>query len=313
MYNSYDEFKAGAEGQWDRYRAQKPSFYNYDLTLTANKNFEWEDGFKLYKNTKASTLAEQLLGETAMRSNIALLNNFGAVSGSSSAIERGTVRGPVGGRNVTLRTGHVTESARRSRGTWTGHGRSRTRQLTSTQVTTHLRQGSVLNDAYWWPFKNDCWIVGGVHGLKRFHLAHRWPVPDSLLWSDDESRARVLGRELIGLMTFGYTWVAKFNSGVFDESFINLFGFIFAPTDKARAQTATFKDYLDALEACNTKTKLKDLVFKTAKNYSDYDFAAVENPPPPPTLITPPTTPPPTTTVTTTVPTRVEQPMKGGS
>lgn len=60
--------------------------------LTANKNFEWEDGYKLYENTKASTLAEQLLGETALRSNIALLNNFGAVSGSRSAIEAGTVR-----------------------------------------------------------------------------------------------------------------------------------------------------------------------------------------------------------------------------
>ncbi len=52
---------------------------------------EAQDAWALYSNTKSSTLREQLLGDTKMRSDIELLQNFGAASGTQTTAERRTL------------------------------------------------------------------------------------------------------------------------------------------------------------------------------------------------------------------------------
>jgi hypothetical protein len=290
MYNNIGEFRAEADRVWRRYVAQRPSFYRVNLDDPAHKELEWQDGYALYYNTKTSTLAEQLLGETSMRSNLVLLNNFGTASGSTSAIERGTVFDASGKR---ISAAEASATAAGAGGAGAGAGAA---------LAQFFRQGSILNDGYWWPFKNDCWLLGGVNGLKRFHLAHTFPVPDDLLWDAREGRPRVLGRELLGLATFGYVWVAHFNPGVgggapvFNADRTNALGLVFAPNDRARAHGATLTLYLDALEGCRSLDDLKRMVFSQATPYERYDFAAVAAPPAaavPAAAAAPPPPPPP--------------------
>lgn len=239
MYNSYDEFEKELSGIWDRYVKQKPYWYAKKVQTDDGKTFEWEDGFKLYTNTKQSLLREQILGETAIRGDVSMLSNFGATSGSKVNLNKKAI-------NKVTSKRHPKD---------------------------HLRRGSILNDAYWWPFKNDTWLIGGVHGLKIFHFAGA-DLADDLLWDSSPDRPRMLGRELIGLITFGYRWIyptkVDNNKTVVDSDYINQFGHVFAPTKKNAAQTATFTDYLNALAKVKNLKELRKMVIGTPQDSYDY-------------------------------------------
>src|SRR5882724_11418708 len=147
----------------------------------------------MYQNARQSTLDELLLGDVKLRSEIEVLKNFGTTSGSESTMERETL---FDSKNKKVTSDDVQATVKSARGS--------AYQLP--EGVTHIRRGSVLDDGWWWPFKNDAWVIGGVHGLKRFHLAMA-KASDDLLWDASSKRPRVLGRELLGLAAFGYSLI----------------------------------------------------------------------------------------------------------
>ncbi len=267
MYKLYTEFEGEIDKMWSEVISEKPHWYSWDLKLAENKEFELKDGWAIYCNTRGSSLSELLLGDVKMRGDIGLLRNFGATSGSRSTIEHGSAWTGKPRKSHRILVDEVLESVA-------------TLPAKMRDYEGHLRRGSVLNDAYWWPFKNDAWVVGGVHGLKLFHLA-LGSVEDDLLWDDAAGRPRVLGRELIGIYAFGYkrishTRTVKGLDGkekVEDTS--ELVGMAFAPQDKKQAQGATFIQYHAALKNFKDLKSIRDQILTPAVAYADYDYKKV--------------------------------------
>lgn len=126
---------------------------------------EVDYGYKMYVNCFNASLGMLVLGDESIRGDKKLLTNLGATSVTTS--------GPAV-------------------------------QAINSNSPTRLHQGAVLNEKYWWPFFNDCWVMGGVHGKHEFHLGHSdWPK-DSELWDARNSRPKMLGRELLILSICGY-------------------------------------------------------------------------------------------------------------
>ena len=264
MYRRFGEFESEVSSLWADIMKWRPSWYK---TYPRFKKIEIDDAWALFENSKNSLLREQLLGDVSLRSDKPVLRNFGTASGTESTMERGTLKDK-GKRPVRVK--QVQSSLKRAEGT----------RYTAQQGTDHIRKGSVLNDGYWWPFKNDAWVLGCVQGLKIFHLAMS-TVPDSLLWDDKAGRPRVLGRELIGIHTFGYKRVAHFaadkQTGKPTEMTKGraLIGIVFAPQDKAAAEGATFKQYYDALPKYTSLQSIRDLALSTAVPFDKYDYGKV--------------------------------------
>lgn len=123
-------------------------------------------GYRMYKNSYKTSLDLLILGDESIRGDRDLLSNLGTTAVTTSRVA--------------------------------------TRKMPRGSTTKLLQQGAVLNEQYWWPFFNDCWVMGGVHGKHDFHLGHTdWP-DDSELWDAKNSRPKMLGRELLILSISGY-------------------------------------------------------------------------------------------------------------
>jgi hypothetical protein len=133
---------------------------------TLGQDGEIDYGWSMYENAAAASLNMLILGDITLRTNGHLLANVGV-----TAVE------------TTRETARLVQS--------------NSRNLINT--------GGVLNERYWWPFFNDCWVLGGVHGKHEFHLASDdWPADDDL-WDSGKRRPTMLGRELLILSISGYT------------------------------------------------------------------------------------------------------------
>jgi hypothetical protein len=187
MYGK-DIFDAELRKNWATAEATRPKWYTM-----GSQDSEIHGAWKLYGNALESTLPELLLGEMKLRSSLDVLNNFGTTSGVETTMERGTLKD---GKNRNVGVDATTETLTAQMG----------KAFNAAAGIAHIRRGSVLNDGWWWPLKNDAWMLGGIHGLKRFHLALE-AVPDDLIWDAKAGRPRVLGRELIGLRAAGYSLI----------------------------------------------------------------------------------------------------------
>ncbi len=79
----------------------------------------------------------------------------------------------------------------------------------------HITEGSIVNEAHWYPFMNDCFIYGAILGRKEFHLAMRaTEVAQDIVWDKKYNRPTVLGREILMLKFSGYTATPKGDYGV---------------------------------------------------------------------------------------------------
>jgi len=122
-------------------------------------------GYDMYVNCYKASLGMLVLGDEAIRGDKELLVNLGATSVTPS------------GATKVIKSGDA----------------------------NRINHGAVLNERYWWPFFNDCWVMGGVHGKHEFHLGYTdWPA-DSELWDKKNSRPKMLGRELLVLSISGYS------------------------------------------------------------------------------------------------------------
>src|SRR5262245_17818849 len=63
-------------------------------------------------------------------------------------------------------------------------------------------QGNLLKFDKWAPVVNDSWILGGVHGQRRFRLASGLKLHN--LWNGKDGYFVVTAREVLGLLNFGY-------------------------------------------------------------------------------------------------------------
>ncbi len=265
MYNHYNDFKGEVSKIWSVVLSFRPHWYKL---FNDFESVETKDAWEMYCNTKTSTLSELLLGDLSLRSDRPVLANFGTTSGTQSTIEKGT---NFDTKKKVVKIGEVVKSVSQHLGS----------SYRKTHGIEHMRKGSVLNDGFWWPFKNDAWVVGGVHGLKFFHLALE-SVPDDLLWDSSSKRPRVLGRELIGIHYGGYKRVAhmkaksKEDSTLIEDVSMRKLGMVFAPQKKSTAEGATFPGYYEELKKYKSLQSIKDLAFNDPVSYDDYDFASVK-------------------------------------
>ncbi|WAG76930.1 hypothetical protein LMK08_16275 [Metapseudomonas furukawaii] len=275
----------------------KPDWY-----VLGTQEQEIDEAWALYSNTRGSLLSELLLGDMKLRSQVEILKNFGTTSGTATTMERGTLF-EAGSSTRTISSATVQTSVKqllRQNQAMSGTAQGAITPLPKEIVADtgqHLRKGSVLNDGWWWPFKNDAWILGGVHGLKRFHLALA-TVPDELLWDKASKRPRVLGRELLGLHLAGYkliglpawtikkTWNAwgkeqSSTTPVSAKTIRESIGFVFAPTSKVTAESLTFTGYQEAINALTGIDDIKNTILNEAEAiaFDAYDFDKVIAPP----------------------------------
>jgi len=282
MYDNFAAFESAVKAEWNRILATKPGWY-----AAGSQAEEIDDAWEMYLNTRESLLREQLLGETKMRTNVPLLQNFGTASGTTTTAERGT---------LIVETRHGRQVKKTSIG-----ANQITAKVGVDDQEDMLRRGSVLNDGYWWTFKNDAWVMGCVHGLKVMQLSKEGLSQlsdlDDLVWDSGAKRPRVLGRELIGLHAAGYKRIVHFSYKEVEvddprapksvggkpapkvkkkvafekEGSIALLGLTFAPIARDTAQGLTFKAYFDAIAGFTTIDQLRALVSSTSPHGVGYD------------------------------------------
>lgn len=279
MY-SETSFRAELTRIWSTVMSFKPRWYK----VTSQK-VEIDDAWQMYLNARNSNLAELLLGDVKLRSQIEVLKNFGTTSGTETTMERQTL---FDDKNAKIFPAQVNATVMAAKGQ--GYRRD--------DGIAHIRRGSVLNDGWWWPFKNDAWVIGGIHGLKRFHLTLA-KVPDDLLWDAGDARPRVLGRELLGLAAGGYaliglpSWaiqsptrseiktapepskVAVTNTPVAAQHVREMIGHVFAPQNRQGAQGLTFGNYYAALGKVTSIADIKDGILSKEVDFDSYDFSKV--------------------------------------
>lgn len=119
------------------------------------------------------------------------------------------------------------------------------------EVTEHLTGGSILNDANWYPFKNDCFIYGAIRKNKEFHLGilHSG-MKEEFLWDSDRNRPTVLGREIIMVMQSGY------------QMHNTKYGMILMPPCKGSvdSQDATVSRYRDGIKQIKSGKEILKLL-----------------------------------------------------
>jgi hypothetical protein len=106
--------------------------------------------------------------------------------------------------------------------------------------------GSILAAGGWDLVVNDTWVLAGVHGLLPFYCASLMNAANLL---DDTYGVTITGREVLGLLTFGYKFLCH-----------DKLGHLFEVKDKALASAATFEKY-DAVTS-NLQRKGAEGVFK---------------------------------------------------
>ena len=99
--------------------------------------------------------------------------------------------------------------------------------------------GAILDIGVWHFFINDCWILGGVHAHLEFHL-----VTKRTKAAIYPGYLSVTGRELIGLMAFGY----QISQTALEE--------IVHCVDVVKASNASFAQYVAAMQNADNKIQL---------------------------------------------------------
>lgn len=218
-------------------------------------------GWRMYEKAAKNALGFLLLGDTAIRTNKALLLNFGLT----------TAHGVQEQKDIAM-----IEQIMDQRRAFA------TPAKPASKAVEILGPGSILSDKEWTPLLNDSFVLGGVNACQEFHLAddafhtftpkaaappslvaqrravfgeaakgyapnlepakEKWKAyfqaNPSVFWGS-WGAPRVFAREVIGMKTFGYKPVYTMHELAFDC------------VDPGRAMGATFAQYLDALSAVN--------------------------------------------------------------
>jgi hypothetical protein len=257
-----------------RYKADNAWVYWWDKDGAANAL----NGWRMYEKASQNALGFLLLGDTAIRTNKALLVNFGLTSahGVQEEKDKAMIEALMGERRA------VATAAR--------------------PATDLLGPGSILSDKSWTPMLNDSFVLGGVNACQEFHLAddafHTFTPPPkpvappslvgqgrsafgdlakpqapsaadqakakwqayfqatpSVFWQTQFGVPRVFARELLGLAAFGY------------EPVFTMQELGFECVDRGKAASATFTDYINILHAVNFGSNDKPTILAAISQY----------------------------------------------
>jgi hypothetical protein len=227
MYRTKKEFEKAVGGLYRTYwEEHRPGWYQDKW----GQEEEIDRAWKLYNNARNTQLSMLLLGDQTIRdpkdhNGAGLLRNLG----TTAAYPLQDIKGQ------TFR-GEAAAS----------------------------RTGSILNEEDWWTLPNDAWVLGGVHSGTRFYLASPALPADDLFWDKSKKRPRVLGRELIGLITFGYRCVIHPAAGDNGKPL----QITFDPVDDSKADEATFAEYLKAIRTFKSASAIRAILNGVTRNNS---------------------------------------------
>lgn len=295
-----DSFTTEINTNWARISKDLPTWHllHPSRHTAADKYQETKDttiqnAWAIYKNALNSNLKEMLLGDVKLRSEISILQNFGTTAGTTTTMDRGILRDGSNNKVTTQMVTKTIDTQNLAISEAVRHGEEARKFIIPTTGSEMLYKGSVLNDGFWWPLINDAWVLGAVHGLRVFHLALA-EVDPALLWDASNNRPRVLGRELIGLVTAGYSLIglpswaktkpdpklgastlstaSTTGAAATQKEIRTAYGWTFSPTSKTKAQNLTFTSYHAAIDSFNSLGKLT-AIFSSEITYDDYNYA----------------------------------------
>lgn len=162
---------------------------------------EIQKGFEAYEAARSPSLNLILLGGPAIRTNKKLINNFGTLATDPQCDQKKVKKFMA---SILVQNDENENGASNIKST-----SAKTAKEAKKQLRDHLHQGAMINESNWWPYRNDLFILGAIHGGRSFHIVgKRGQLPaDDLLWDYPEKRPHVLGRELIMLKAAGYQWI----------------------------------------------------------------------------------------------------------
>lgn len=159
---------------------------------------EIQKGFEAYEAARSPSLNLIILGGPSIRTNQKLINNFGTLA-TDPQVDQKKVK-----KFMAKTLVQNDENAPNVKNT-----AAKAAKTAKQQLHDHLHQGAMINESNWWPYRNDLFILGAIHGERSFHIVGKkgqFPA-DELLWDYAEKRPHVLGRELIMLKAAGYQWI----------------------------------------------------------------------------------------------------------
>lgn len=221
--------------------------------------------WKLYQNVNANQLQMILLGDTKIRSDPALLFNFGLAANTSSPQEDKDKKMV---SELMSRRGNIASGT------------------DSKKPVEIMGPGSILSAKRWSPMLNDAFVLGAIHTFQDFHFAlnddeqtvwreltanqskdldakETWlkfihKVP-RVLW--ENGKPRVFARELLGLKIFGYKPVFTLHE----------LGFIHS----GGGQQPTFQNYLSALNQAGFQNRDRTTIMKQLSEFLFNDATAL--------------------------------------
>jgi len=162
---------------------------------------EIQKGFEAYEAARTPSLNLIILGGPSIRTNQKLINNFGTLA-TDPQVDQKKVKKFMAKVNLQNDENSINNSNVKNT-------TAKTAKAAKQQLRDHLHQGAMINESNWWPYRNDLFILGAIHGERSFHIVgKKGQMPaDDLLWDYAEKRSHVLGRELIMLKAAGYQWI----------------------------------------------------------------------------------------------------------
>lgn len=196
---------------------------------------EIKKGFEAYENAKTSYLPLMILGNQDLRTDKELIQNVGTLATETQVNIKEMKHFLQDAWDINITTD------------------AKAAKVFKKELAAHVSKGAILNESNWWPFRNDCFMLGAIHGEREIHIASKkgeLPTKD-LLWDDKEKRPRVLGRELIMLKLAGYQRI---------EHKENTLSIVLAPPIVAR--NITFSDVRQELKKVKSINEVKE-IFET--------------------------------------------------
>lgn len=116
----------------------------------------------------------------------------------------------------------------------------------------HFKTGGILSDVDWNLLMNDAWLLGIVHGGHEVIFTSDTPLDRNSLfikfWDRVNNRPRVTAREMLGLITFGYTFEKHRQGDVEQYAFV-------PPLEKTQCDKqkgANFICYVKLMKECSS-------------------------------------------------------------
>lgn len=200
-------------------RTKKPAYLRYYQDKINEITYSY---FLLHNNAGCSTSEVPIiLGDEKLRISIHELRNFGVICGDENGLSD--------------------------------------RFKTDLLPTTPRGEGGILCEQTWDITKNDIAMIAAIQGEKDFHIFYQGTeIEYKDLWDEKNQRPRVLGREIIFLLEYGYKVVTNKSTGI-----------SFFPPKKENPKNVTYSDMLKLIDSFNDWDTFKTYLHENRIPYLD--------------------------------------------